>query len=131
VASEFAFLADLARTAVDAVHGEDATLKPMDRARGPHGAAAPSASRHPAPLVVAFYQDTEFAARRRAQPLISQSGERLLNRSPEIFGSTGYAGDIAVGDKILRDDTGDLFEVVTIDPDGIGNRILGLVHIKG
>ncbi|GLS29953.1 hypothetical protein SAMN04488498_104342 [Mesorhizobium albiziae] len=129
--SEFAHLAMLARHAVDAVHGEAATLKPQDRAKGPHGAGAPSATRAEQPIVVAFFQDTEFAARRRAWPTIGQAGDRMLNRSPEIYGSTSFAGEIAIGDRILRDPDGSrkLFEVVSRDPDGIGNAILGLASI--
>jgi hypothetical protein len=128
--SEFARLAALARTAVDAVFGEAATLKPRDRAKGPHGGAVASATRPEAAISIAFYQDTELAARRRAMPIIGQA-ERMVSRSPEIFGSTGFAGDIAVGDHVLRIATVELFEVVTRDPDGIGNIILGLALIKG
>lgn len=129
--SDFADLAMLARSAVDAVHGEAAILKPTDRAKGPHGVRTASAARPEVPITVAFFQDTELLARRRAMPLIGQGSERLLNRSPEVFGSTAHAGDIAVGDRLLRLANGDVFEIVAIDPDGIGNRILGLSHIKG
>lgn len=130
--SEFARLAMLARAAVDAVHGEAATLKPTDRAKGPHGGRSASTTRAEASIVVAFYQDTEMAARRRAMPLLGQaSGDRMLSRSPEIFGSTGFAGEIAIGDRLLRISTAELFEVVTRDPDGVGSVILGLAHING
>ncbi len=129
--SDFADLAMLARATVDAVHGEAAMLKPTDRAKGPHGARTASATRAEVSITVAFFQDTEMVARRRAMPPVGQGGERMLNRSPEIFGSTAHPGDVAVGDRLLRTATGDVFEVITIDPDGIGNRILGLAHIKG
>lgn len=126
--SEFARLAALARHAVDAVHGEAATLQPMERAKGPHGAASPSG---PAvPITVAFFHDTDLAARQRARPLIKDDGARLLNRTPEIFGSTAFTGDIGEGYQIRRHKTDELFQVVTRDPDGIGNVILGLVSIK-
>ena len=132
--SEFARLAALARTAVDAVNGEAATLKPTDQAKGPHGVRVASATRPETDIVVAFYHDTEFAARKRAMPTINQAGDRMLNRSPEIFGSTGYVGDIAIGDKLLRNPTaetpGPCYEVVTRDLDGIGNTILGLAIVK-
>lgn len=133
--SEFARLAALARTAVDAVHGEAATLKPVDHAKGPHGARAASTTRPEVGIVVAFYHDIEFAARKRAMPAIGQAGERMLNRSPEIFGSTSFSGEIAVGDKILRNPAaatpGPGYEVVSRDPDEIGNVILGLAVVKG
>lgn len=133
--TSFADLAALARTAVDAVHGEVALLKPIERAKGPHGARSASTTRDAIDITVAFYQDTELAARRRAQPVIGQTGDRMINRSPEIFGSTAYAGEIAIGDHLLRNPdataTGPLYEIVTRDPDGIGNTILGLAEIKG
>jgi len=131
VSSDFADLVTLARASIDAVYGEAATLKPTDRAKGPHGALTPSSTRSPVSVVAAFFQDTEYAARQRARPLIGQTGERLLNRSPDILCSTAYAGDIAVGDRLVRDGTGDVFEVISIDPDGVGNRILGLSRVKG
>lgn len=127
----FAELAALARTAIDAVHGEAATLKPTDRAKGPHGQRGASASRPETGLVACYFQDTEAAARLRAQPMLAMTGERLLHHSPEIFCSTGFAGEIAAGDRLLRVATGDLHEIVTIDADGIGNRILGLAAVKG
>lgn len=130
--SEFARLAGLARAAVDTVFGEAAILKPRDRAKGPHGGSVASVDRTEATISVAFYQDTELAARRRAMPLVGQSnGAHTINRSPEIYGSTAFSGDIAIGDHIVRSASGDHFEVVTRDLDGIGNAILGLAHIKG
>ncbi len=129
--SSFASLAGIARHAVDAVHGEAATLKPQDRAKGPHGAKSASAARPVATITVAFFHDVDRAARNRAQPQIGQTGDRLMNRSPEIFGSTAYDGDIAVGDHLLRDGDGQLFEIVWNDADGTGGRILGFAAIKG
>lgn len=129
--TNFADLASVARLAIDAVHGEAAVLKPTERAKGPHGRRTPSTTDPEATISVAYFQDTELAARRRAQPMIGQTGERMVNRSPEIFGSTGYAGAIAVGWKLLREASGDLHEIISIDPDGVGNRILGLAAIKG
>lgn len=133
--TDFADLAALARVAIDAVHGEVALLKPTDRAKGPHGARTASAIRDETDITVAFYQDTELSARRRAQPTIGQTAERMLNRSPEIFGSTAYAGEIGIGDRLLRNPEaptpGPLYEIVTRDPDGIGNTILGLAEIRG
>lgn len=131
MSSDFAFLAMLARGPIDAVLGEAATLHPTERAKGPHGARTPSSTRPAAPIVAVFFQDTEFAARQRARPLIGQTSDRMLNRSPDVLCSTAFAGDIAVSDKLLRDGTGEMFEIVTIDPDGVGDRILGLSHVKG
>lgn len=76
--------------------------------------------------MVAFFHDTEREARLRAQPMLGQSGDRMVNRSPEILGSTAYRGDMQPNDRLLRQDTGVLFEIVTLDRDGIGNTILGL-----
>lgn len=131
--SDFADLAMFSRAVVDAVHGETARLRPADRAKGPHGKLTASADRPETDIVVAFFQDTEFAARSRAQPTFGQAGDRMANRSPEIYGSTGFAGDIAVGDRLTRGPGGadTNYEIVAIDPDGIGNRILGLARIKG
>lgn len=128
--TEFARLASLARLAVDAVHGEAATLLPVMRGKGPHGSVLPSTERPEASLVAAFFQDTEREAKRRAQPMIGQTGDRMLHRSPEIFASTAYTGDIAVGDRLRRERTGLSYEVATIDPDGVGSRILGLYAIR-
>lgn len=131
--SNFAALAAMSRRTVDAVHGEAAILKPTDRGKGPHGARTASVTRAETEITVAFFQDTELQARRRAQPLIGQTGDRMMNRSPEIFGSVAPDVEIATGDKIVRDPTGapKYFEVISRDPDGIGNFILGLVEIKG
>lgn len=126
--SEFARLAALARHAVDAVHGEAATLQPMERAKGPHGSSTPSGLA--LPMTMAFFHDTDLAARHRARPLIKDDGAKLLNRSPEIYGSTAFAGEIGIGDMVARIATGEVFEVTTRDRDGIGNIILGLASIK-
>lgn len=132
--TDFSDLAALARSAVDAVHGEVALLMPVDRAKGPHGARAASSDRAEASITAAFFQDTELAARRRAQPLIGQSGDRMMSRSPEIFCSTAHVVAIAIGDHLLRNpdsaSAGPLYEIITRDPDGIGNTILGLAEIK-
>ena len=131
MASDFASLVGLARDAVDAVFGEDARLKPMDRAKGPHGSRPASTSRSEQTIVVAFFTNIEFEASRRAQPTIGQTGERMLNRSPDLIGSTGFAGEIAVEDRLRRETTGELFEVLWRDRDGFGNTIVGLAAIKG
>jgi hypothetical protein len=129
--TNFADLAGIARTTLAAIHGEVARLKPRDRLAGPHGASIPSTDRAEADVVACFWRDTEFEARRRAQPLVGQTGQRMASRSAEIFASTGHAGPFAVGDHLARPVTGELFEIVSRDPDGIGNTILGLAAIKG
>jgi hypothetical protein len=128
--TNFADLAAIARVTLDAVHGEVARLKPQDRTRGPHGRKTQSVDRPATDITVAFYRDTELQARKRAQPMIGQTGERMLNRSPEIFGSTAFSGAIAEGDHLARPKTGELFEIVSKDPDDLGNFILGLSAIK-
>lgn len=128
--SEFARLAGIARQAVDSVHGETVTHQPMLRSEGPHGGIAPDPERSIANITAAFFQDTDRAARMRAQPLIGQTGDRMLNRSPEIFASVAPAVDVAARDRILRQSNGQMYEVETLDPDGIGNVILGLIAIK-
>ncbi|MEO3997186.1 hypothetical protein [Mesorhizobium sp. CAU 1732] len=135
--TDFARLASLARLTVDAVHGGAVRLQPKERGKGPHGAVVNSTTRQAAIITVAFFSDTDFAARKRAMPTIGQAGERMLNRSPETFASTAFAGEIATGDHIVKLDpvtqqpTGKAYEVVSRDPDDIGNVILGLVHIHG
>lgn len=128
--TDFARLAALARGTLDAVHGEAVQFQPMERGKGPHGAFLPSATRPAADIVIAEFRDTDFAARKRAMPTIGQTGERMANRSPEIFASTAYAGPIATGDRIIKAN-GERFDIVSRDPDGIGNVILGLAHISG
>ncbi|QKV20246.1 head-tail joining protein [Oricola thermophila] len=131
MSSNFARLAGLARNAVDKVLGEPAILKPFDRARGPHGRLSASDTRPEVEITAVFYQDTERAARERAQPLVSRSGDRLMNRTPEIFASVSTAAEIATGDRIVRTGTGATYQVETRDPDGNGNIILGLSAAKG
>lgn len=128
--SEIARLAELTRSTLDAVHGEAATLKPMDRAKGPHGVRVPSQDRSEATITAIFYRDVERAARNRAQPTIGQTRDRMINRSPEIYCSTGHAGDIAIGDRLLRRGTDELFEIVERDRDGLGDVVLALAEIR-
>lgn len=132
--SLFADLAGIARDAVDAVHGEAMRFMPMDRQAGPHGRPVASTSRSGADIVVALWRDTELEARRRAQPLIGQTGQKMVNRSPELYGSTRHPG-CAIGDRLHTLDrhgtaVGPAYEIVSRDPDGIGNTILGLCAIK-
>lgn len=129
--TNFADLAGIARTTLDAIHGEVARLKPRDRLAGPHGASVPSIDRAEADIAACFWHETELEARRRAQPMVGMTGQRMASRSPEIFASTSHAGPFAVGDHLARPETGDLYEIVSRDPDGIGNTILGLAAIKG
>lgn len=129
--TNFADLAGIVRSTLDAVHGEVARLKPRDRMAGPHGANVPSLDRAETDIDACFWRDTEFEARRRAQPMIGMTGQRMASRSPEIYASTGHAGPFAVGDHLARPATGELFEIVSRDPDDVGNTILGLAAIKG
>lgn len=128
--STFASLVGAARSAIDAVFGEAASLLPMDRARGPHGARAASASRPVAAIMVAFFHDTDRAAKMRAQPVLGQSGDRLLNRSPEILGSVSANVQANVGDHVHRTADGVTYEIIAKDPDGVGNIILALCVVR-
>lgn len=130
--SSFADLAAMARIAVDAVHGEVARLKPMDRARGPHGGKSASVDREEADITACFFPDTETQVRRRAQPMIGATGDRLMNRTPEILASIAASAGVAVGDVLIRDPDGAArgYEIGATTPDGIGNVIVELYAIK-
>lgn len=130
MASVFDGLVEFARSAIDATFGEAVTLKPMTVSKGPHGRSSPSSERAETMISIAFFHDTERAARMRAQPSVaSGSGERLLNREPEVLGSVANVPEIATGDLIVKA-SGETFEVIARDPDGVGNVILGLVAVR-
>jgi hypothetical protein len=130
--SDFAALAAIARAAVEAVHGDAVTLKPMDAARGPHGSPRPSVERPEQTVRACFFFDTDLEIRRRARPMIGQTGAQMMNRSPDIFASLPAACGAIAGDLIVRDKDGvrQVFEIMTRDPDDVGDLIVGLASVK-
>lgn len=137
MASDFADLAALARSAVEAVHGEAAIILPMDRPNGPNGKRAASTERAPWPVTAVFYREAESVGRDMSNSFSSrsQSGRGGVFRAGQDTANVGRgpAGQVPVGGDLLRRDPDDgaRFEITAIDPDGLGHFTLTISAAKG
>ena len=124
--SGFSHLADLARTAVEAVHGEPVTVQPMDRA-GPNSKPAISTKRPAFSVIAAFYEDS---SPRPAMAQPSFDGGRSLHRAPGLAASIRLSSSVHLQttDHLIRGD-GRRYEISEINPDGLGGAMLTLSRL--
>lgn len=125
----FASLAGLARSTVETVHGEAATILPMDREAGPNGRRGPSLSRLAYAVIAVEYREAESVQRDMAA-----SGMRL-GQNGGVLRAGRHTASIRVpdgeippreGDMIRFEADGRTYEIGPVDPDGLGHLTLTL-----
>ena len=125
-------LADSARRAVERVHGEAATVRPVDRVGGPNSGERAASATRPAYLTQAcFYEDSDNRNLVDSQPLIPGGGQ-LISRATTIRASIrlSEASPLRTGDMLERAGGGRWYEINEIDPDGLGGALLTLSIAK-
>lgn len=126
----FARMVETARSAVEGVHGEDVTIRPVDRAGGVNGRAVISASRAAYACTACFYESALGGSPVVAQPLLN-SGERVMNRFPALSAAIRLsdATPLRAGDMIERSG-GRWYEITEINPDGMGGAMVTLAQAR-
>lgn len=127
--SAFASLAAAARGAVERVHGETATVRPMDRIAGPNGARGTSQTREPWQVMACLYRESDSVER----DMRLNAGAVSINRAGRLIasvtGRTGPDGQ-ALREGDILDVGGQRHEITAIDPDGLGHFTLTLSEAK-
>lgn len=124
--SAFERLAAVSRRAVETVHGEPVTVRPVDRVAGVNGKPARSTTRLPYETAAVFYQDSLAGNPGDPQPMTSSRSERMINRSPGVTASIRLpTSDLVLrgGDMIERSE-GRWYQINEINPDGLGGAML-------
>lgn len=125
--SDFKSLAGLARASVEAVHGDAATVLPMDREAGPNGRRSPSLVRMPFAVVALDYREAESVMRDMSAGFPrAQNAGGILRAGRHTASIRAGIQNPVEGDLIRYDDTGATHEIMTIDPDGLGHLTLTL-----
>lgn len=124
----FERLAAVSRRAVETVTGEPVTVLPMGRPNGPNAPRAADSARPAYDTVAVFYQDSLAGMSPSPDPRPDvRPVDRSLNRSAPVTASLRLpiGATLKAQDLIVRGD-GRRYEVLTINPDGLGGALLTL-----
>jgi hypothetical protein len=132
--SDFASMADLARSAVEGVHGDALRVFPVDGV-DVNAAGSSSQTRAAFDTTGCFFQDSQDPLGSRGAMSVPNS-RPMLNRSTLLTCSIRLpdgTAPIKSGDRCRVDAgkyTGRWFVIGDIDPDGLGGAIVSLSHSK-
>ena len=128
----FRRLADISRSAVEAVHGDDCVLRPVDQPGGPNARPSWSTVRPAYAVRACFYQESDGQRLDDPRPLLRPGLQQTTNRAAPIRASIRLfdPARLRTGDLLHRLFDTAFFEVTAIDPDGLGGAMLTLAIAK-
>ncbi len=128
----FRRLADVSRSVVETINGDECTVRPVEKVGGPNGKPAWSTERPSYEVKACFYQDSDPQRTDDPRPMLRPGLQVTANRAGPIKASIRLfdPARLRTDDILHRHFDTAFFEITAIDPDGLGGAMLTLAFAK-
>ncbi|HEV2501474.1 MAG TPA: hypothetical protein VGV39_00265 [Mesorhizobium sp.] len=131
-AALFRRLANVSRSVVETVYGDECTVRPVDKVGGPNGKSGWSTQRPSYEVKACFYENSDAQRVDDPRPMLRPGVQITTNRASAIQASIRLydPSRLRTDDILHRHSDAAFFEVTAIDPDGLGGAMLTLAVAK-